>query len=185
MFNETNELLQNMGLHTIDRELFEARAWIDILRDYSPSVRGTVTAILSELLEHEEYAECVRWTWVHSEGDLNEIQFDSLFFNHGRGQISFMSESEQQVYDQFGDVIQIYRGCSLDTIQGRSWSISEQVAREFAGRDGGQGILLVGHCRRGNVIAYFNDEPDEPEIIQEQEILINFENVFNIEQRFV
>lgn len=88
-----------------------------------------------------------------------------------------MNEQELQEYQNFPDILTIYRGCRVEkAVKGMSWTLSESKARWFAGRfarDGG--VTFRAHIHKEDIVCYLAGRG-------EQEVVVDYRKLYDIEK---
>lgn len=190
MYEEIKAAFTGLSLTVPSSDDMTNRRWIAIINQYSLIERWTAFAILSKYMSDEEYGSAARHVWTHSEGDFDEVQFDTVFVNERRpiNRDLFMTVAERQHLEQLPDPMIIYRGCQEETRGGVCWTTDLACARGFARDRGaeespdGVGLVLIGECSRVDVIAYFDAEGlHESEILTKQVSNARVHETVNVE----
>ena len=169
--------LEELELPVPGTDLLESRNWLTILKpewgNWS-SFRWPMFGVLSAYMSKDEYCESLRFLWTHSEGDMNDAEFEVVFRSYGRLKLSprdLMTDAEKAQFDKWPEHIHIYRGCNKHTKLGKSWTLREAVATHFARErgakeaDDGVSLLLFGSCSKHDILCYINNDMHEEEVL--------------------
>lgn len=162
----------SLGLVLPNRSQITRHRWKAIIESQNIARRFDA---YSEILNWLNFkmARLFSFTWVHSEGSLPEDQIRRVFHDFERNGIcieQLMTAKECAEFRRLPPSFTIYRGCSLSTKNGISWTLCQSVAVNFAKRvkamGEGKGIVIQATCDKKSVKAYHNDnEHREREII--------------------
>jgi len=153
------------------------RMWGDLIlaQGNSWNRRNAYAGLLDHMTD-EEMARAFRTTWINTEGGFSSEQIFLAFRkfdDRHNPRHWFMASHEMTRHAGFSAVITIFRGCRLETEDGISWSVSQDVARRFAftaaDEDAnGVGLVIRGVCQRDRVRFYFDDTD-----LHEEEIVVD------------
>lgn len=127
---------------------------------------------ISSLMDDDAYWELLGHIWVdteHPNQPSNKRFVRELLLSKRSDHIKMMDIDEQIYLNDLPSIIDIYRGINnIKDKHGFSWTLDQSKAKWFAGRfaKDKKGMVLSGHARKSDVIAYLNGR-------NEKEILIN------------
>ncbi len=180
--NEIKDFLESQSIRNADYTMLSVSNINKFIDQFTGPNKWVAFVAISQHLEDSKYGQSVRYLWIHSEGDFDEVQFDSIWINHKRHLTAndFMVQEEIDEFNSMSDPLIIYRGCQEDTKEGVSWTTSIDIAREFARRAQSEncnqkGLIIKGECSKRDILAFFNHKN-----IKEGEIIIKTKNIRNI-----
>lgn len=118
------------------------------------------------------------WTLIENLSvDTNVEKSTVLSWIKAADKEKLMDEQELKKYQNFPDILTIYRGCRVaKALKGMSWTLSESKARWFAGRfarDGG--VTFRAHIHKEDIVCYLASRG-------EQEVVVDYRKLFDIKQ---
>ncbi len=120
------------------------------------------------------------WCQIKNPGEYL-VALPDLFHPGNRGtekRFLMMNEEEQAALQTLPEKLTIYRGCAEGNRVGFSWSIDREKAEWFAHRCGfaeynaSDTLLLVGECRKADVVAHFTRREEEEIVIDPEDVAI-------------
>lgn len=154
---------------TMLTDAWNYRVYEDYIMLHERPYRITALLQVADLITtHPEHWKLVGMVWQDSENIYQHLAAWEIVFNSERpAKECMMNKAEQQVYSQFKDVVEVYRGSSPENLEGYSWTLSKQVAEQFAARSyAGNPLISYSAVDPEDIHAYFNGR-------DEQEIIIN------------
>ena len=118
------------------------------------------------------------WTLIENLSvDVNVGKSTVLSWIKAADKEKLMDEQELKKYQNFPDVLTIYRGCRVaEAVKGMSWTLSESKARWFAKRfDRGGGVTFRACINKKDIVCYLADRG-------EQEVVVDYRKIFDVEQ---
>lgn len=169
------------------RRLLESPDVVDIFLQIRAHYKFSFLKKVEPFLSLDDFSHTLADVWSDSANDpLPTKTIIKMFLKADK--TSLMTDEERAVLDGLPDPIHVYRGESvgfrrtynkpLDAIQRRmSWTLNRDTAVFFATQRVGKGYVLEGLAPKSQVLAFFNDRP-------EQEIVIAYRYVKNIKETY-
>ena len=138
--------------------------------------RAQILNFCSSYLSDEVLANELSYTWISTEffgngACVSASDWISMFKRSDKQHL--MDNEEQEVFNNFPDEIEIYRGVgSKGKVRGMSWTVSRDVAEWFANRYNQNGNVYSAKIKKEHVLAYFVGR-GEQEVIVEPRFLKN------------
>jgi hypothetical protein len=165
---EMNALYNEQLKHkkTRIKEARAAKNWIlYIMLHERPHRINALMEIYTEIENNQQYWELVRDVLMDSENLWQHKSHIRLLLSMKEGRHHLMTYEEQDFLSKLDDNITIYRGCTPRNRGGTSWTLDKEKAEWFAKRFSTEKpTLLIGECKKKDVIAYFEGR-NEKEII--------------------
>lgn len=122
---------------------------------------------IQDQLTDDRFWSILRWVWIRHGGSVARLNAQHTLLMADRSSKSFlMTFNEQVALGALADELVVYHGTSTQSDQfGWSWSLDLEISRGFARSRFSDGPrVIVGRCRKQNVIAYFPGY-DEDEVV--------------------
>jgi len=106
----------------------------------------------------------VRTAWIESDHFWNNNEAWRKIAQDVKGSAGLMTDDEREQLETMPDGLTLYRGCKDENTEGLSWSIRENWAGYFA-YEAIAGKVVSGTARKSDVIAFFDQNQEEKEIV--------------------
>lgn len=142
----------------------EAKDWNAFLHLHEKVFWPAAIGEIQALVPHDEWGAIVRTAWIDSDHFWNSDAPWRRIAQDVKGSAGLMTDDERTQLAAMPEELTLYRGCKKRNAEGLSWTISYDWADYFAYK-AIAGDVISGKAKKSDVIAYFDRNKEEKEIV--------------------